>query len=416
MAIDLKPIYETPFPAEYIRKYGFPGYIGKEEYDQRFERARKLMAESEIDALLVTSYVNTVYFGGVSGVDIGYVASMEPGLFVVLVPRDSEPVRIIPEIFDRLDMGMYIKDFRSFSDEGGFLEEPTYVKVISDMIKEKNLAHARIGTELGYDELLGLPFPAYVRLTKSLPDAKFVDGSHIFRRLRMVKSPTEVGYIRKACDAGENGLKILWDTLKEEMTEWDAVKIFWSAATREGAKPAWHQVYSTGHGILEYTRFSADVPLKRGSLLSFDIGLTYGGYHCDFCRLAVIGKASPLQKKAAELNRTITKESIEAIKPGMKCSEAMDAILKVHKKAWKTAPPEIIRMSLDWVAHGIGLKMSETPMIASFDDTILEPGMTFAVEPITITNDFVINQEEDIVVTEEGCEILTKASTELREI
>lgn len=409
---------ERPFPAEYMRKYGFPGCIRKEEYDQRFERARKLMAESEIDALLVTSPVNTVYFGGVPGVDVGYVRSMPDVCLVVLVPRDSEPVRIVPDEFDRLDMGMYVEDTRLVHvEQEGMFEDPTWVKVISDAIEEKNLAHTRIGTELGYDQPLGLHFPAYVRLTKSLPDAKFVDGSHIIRRLRMVKSPTEVSYIRKACEAGEKGLEVLWDNLKEGMTEWDAVKIFWSAAVKEGAKPAWHIVFSTGHGIQEYERFSADVPLKRGSLIFFDIGLTYGGYHCDFCRLAVMGKASPLQKKVAELTRTVTKGSIEVIKPGMKCSEAYDAIMKVHKKAWKAAPPEIMRDPLlNWVAHGIGLVMSEPPMIANFDHTFLEPGMTFAIEPFIGTNDSLVTQEEDFVVTEEGCEVLTKPCTELREI
>jgi len=176
------------------------------------------------------------------------------------------------------------------------------------------------------------------------------------------------------------------------------------------------------HGIPTST-----VPLKDGDLVTVDVGVFYAGYHTDAAFSKVVGTSSVSQDKFLQAGMEGLKNAIAAVKPGNyigDISEAMDTTLK---KYGYSATREL-------TGHGVGKELHEEPMISNIvvskreNTPLIKVGQTLAIEIIYVegspklvleedhwtisTKDGTLSavQEETVVVTEDGCSILTVPS------
>ena len=172
------------------------------------------------------------------------------------------------------------------------------------------------------------------------------------------------------------------------------------------------------HGIPKKNRI-----LKEGDIVSLDAGLIYKGYHSDAARTHYVGKVAPEVQKLVEETRNSFFEGIKMARAGnhlYDISNAIDAYISQFGYG-------IVR---DLVGHGIGTELHEDPQIPNFHQkrrgVKLQPGMTLAIEPMVLqgnkecyilsdgwtvkTRDgkLASHHENTIVVTKEGCEILTR--------
>ena len=149
-----------------------------------------------------------------------------------------------------------------------------------------------------------------------------------------------------------------------------------------------------------------DKILDEGKILFIDTGATFDGYFCDFDRNYAFGSVSDEIKIAYEASWDALTKGIAQAKPGNTCNDIYEAMNKVLLNAG-SAGNGVGRMG-----HGFGLQLTEPPSIMQNDNTILEAGMTLAIEPVyEFKSGNMLVQEEDIVITKFGNEIITKRSS-----
>jgi Xaa-Pro aminopeptidase len=162
----------------------------KEEYENRWKKAKQLMKDKGLDALFITDGVNYTYLSGAHR-DFSYSRPT-----IMILPKDDEPTIIIHEFFEGAQKKeTWVEDVRIYKS---LLGAP--VELIKEVMNEKGLAKGVIGAELGYEQRLGISYNDFEKLKKEISSAKFLDASGIIWELRMVKSRSEIERIRKACE------------------------------------------------------------------------------------------------------------------------------------------------------------------------------------------------------------------------
>jgi Xaa-Pro aminopeptidase len=221
----------------------------------------------------------------------------------------------------------------------------------------------------------------------------FLDGSNILRELRMTKSEAEINRVEKICIITSEALDKTFDTIKGDMNETEIRKILFTNMIKYGAdKP---------HGVSFST--PSDTKFKESRSLVLDAGAIYKGYNSDISRTAFIGKPTDEQKKDFERAREATEACIKMFKPGIKAYE-------IHKACPIQVP------LLNRIGHGVGRERTEPPSLDGYDETILKPGMVLCIEPAINKQYGKIKIEDMIVITEDGCRILSTSKKVLWEI
>ena len=371
------------------------------EYEKRWSRAQEQMEKERLDALFITEPLNYNYFGGASP-SFSYARWT-----IVVFPKDGKPTLIahqfVEESTRRETWIENIKIYKSLA------EAP--MDEIKQVFKEHGLTKGKVGTELGYEQRYGMSYNDFLKLKKTLPQVKFVDASSTFWKLRMIKSEAEAALLRKSCEVTSQAYEECFETIEEGMTEKEVEKTFLSAMANRGATRPWCFINSSPINYPVISGAPTIQKLKKGNTVWIDGGCNYGGYWSDFCRVGSVGKASEKQRKMHETTLKLTHLCIDMIKPRVKVAE----IAKVCEKEAKKMGVELTFRAGRY-GHGIGLMLTEPPHIATYDRTVLEPGMTITIEPGFVTNYGVFQNEENILVTQKGHEILSKASTGLHQI
>lgn len=371
----------------------------KEEYEARWKKARKLMEKSGLDALLVCDGPNYTYLSGGTR-DFSYT---RPTIFIL--PRENPPTVIIHEFFkDAQKREVWVEDVRVYTT---LLGAP--IDEIKKAFEELGLTKSKVGAELGFEQRLGVSYNDFEALKKELPNVKFADASKILWYLRMVKSKAEIERMRKACEITSRAYDVLAESIREGMTEAEVAKILYKTVLEEGGASPWAL---TNSGPYNYDVISAgpvNKALRKGNLFWIDSGCAYKEYNSDFSRIYAIGQPSEKQKRMHETVCRITRSCIEAVRPGVKVSD----IARLCDREFQKARLEIT-FRAGRIGHGVGMMVTEPPHIAKYDDTVLEPGMVITIEPGVVTDYGCFHVEENVLVTEKGYEILSRATTELR--
>jgi len=383
------------------------------EYENRWERARKLIADNGLDVLLITEPNNYTYFSG-GHRDFSFSRPM-----VMVLPREKDPVVMVHDLFDASQhRESWVEDIRSYSSISGFP-----VELLKNVCSDLGINAGRIGAELGREQRLGLPYNDFVKITKELPNAQFIDASDILWELRMIKSEAEIDYLRKACEISSRAFEKCFKKLRPRMSEKEATKILYDATVEEGGSSVWVVInsgpYNYDSGFLPHP---GNYTLEKGNMLWFDTGCHYNGYASDFSRMAAIGDPSDEQKKMYEIVDSVTRKCVEAIRPGIKASDLSRLCNTEFEKAgikeiWgegDCSSPQSNKAQR--IGHGIGMATTEPPHIALFDHTEIKAGMVITIEPTVVTNYGHFNIEADVLVVEDSYDVLSVASRELIKI
>lgn len=384
------------------------------ELEKRCRRVQDLMSGNDLDALLIASRNNLWYFGLSSQ---NTSAASVRSEFIVL-PREGLPIVITHKYAEQaVRRTTCIEKVRTFSTQIGS-DPHVGVETIKNTLEELGASGGRIGAEFtGPNGVAGLAIPHdnLVKLQRELPQARFLDASRIIWEARMVKTSFEIERIRKACDITSVALERCLDNIKVGMSEKEISRMLFRYMMEEGADYPYFSMIVSGppanpEGDFERSLGGpTDRKLNPGDFVWVDAGCYYGGYISDFSRMGVVGVATRSQKDTNQKLWDITQKGIDAMKPGTKASEIYSICQGAFdKEGW---PPK----AYGRIGHGDGLEMSEPPMIASYDDTVLKPGMVLALEPGVTTKDGKYVPEENVLITEKGHEILSKTSRKLWE-
>ncbi len=369
----------------------------KEEFTERWDRARQLMKQYKMDALFITEKYDYWYFTGNKNRQFDHMARP----MLALLPMDRDPVFIIYGRDAESSLASsYITDVRSYVDV------PFPLELVRDTFKEYGLDKARVGTELGIGQRLGLSYIEFEQLKREfLPEAEFVNSEPLITNMRVHKSDREAELIKVACDIALRA----WDRLIAEfragMTANDAVMRMCILLIEEGADS-----YTPGHVTMGLADEGFIHTYQPGDVMWCDFGAVYYGYHSDLARRAVFGKPTAEQVRDHERVWKILQAEIASMKPGVKCSEVAAVANEVQKSFGLQGLVGSKR-----IGHGIGLHTSDPPSISLADHTVLEPGMVLTPEPrFFIANGDRVHIEEDVVITKDGARWLSHGAEELK--
>ena len=143
--------------------------------------------------------------------------------------------------------------------------------------------------------------------------------------------------------------------------------------------------------------------LEEGDVLFIDTGATYDGYFCDFDRNFAFGHLSDDAQRAHEAVWDATEAGIAAARPGATTTDLWRAMADVLEAAGSKG------LNVGRMGHGLGLQLTEPPSNRPGDPTELQPGMVMTIEPgLEYAPGKNIVHEENIVITDDGCELLTR--------
>ena len=374
--------------------------FSKEDIEKRHARARDMMAAKGLDALLVTNEENFQYFTGATGSLALHYSSTRPA--VLVFPLVGDPVAIVGAmIVDTIHLSTYIEDARGYTDVLSFP-----VNMVEDAIKGLGAGVRRVGVELGMEQRMGVPVGDYLQLVGSMPEVNFEDAADIFVKLRMVKTPEEVEYMRQAAAITGRARQRLFREVVPGMTERDVVRRLRALILDEGGDRT-SFVHLTADLPVSQTQFHLDRPLKRGGLLYIDAGAYVRNYTIDYARFATLGPASSEQIRGHSVLLEANKRMTEALRPGLTCAELHEIGAEViEESGFEVAP--VGRMG-----HGQGIQLTEPPSVSPDDQTVLEEGMIISTEPEVGLN---LLWEDVHVITADGSDQLTLEPVDLVEI
>ena len=369
-----------------------------EEFEARVSRAQQLMAEANIDTLLLMTEPEIRYFTGF--LTPFWQSPTRP--WFLLVPATGQPIAVIPSIGSSAMKRAGVNDIRTWSSPHEFDDG---VSLLADTIGSMSYASTTIGLPMGRESSLRMPLTDFYRLQKRLPDAQWLDCSSLMQTLRQIKSPAEVSKIRFACQA----LSIVFDTLPTLLAPGlsisEVFRVFKLMALQQGVDDVSYLVgASDAGGYDDIISAPGNRPLTAGDVLILDTGSVFDGYFCDFDRNYAIERVTPQVEAMHTVLWDATEAGLACAKPGNTCADLYHAMNQVLAPHAIDSDAGVGRMG-----HGLGMQLTENPSLVGFDTTELVPGMVLTLEPgITWAPGKMMVHEENIVITETGAELLTR--------
>jgi Xaa-Pro aminopeptidase len=377
------------------------------EFRARCERIQKLMRESGLDGLFAMQPMNVWYVSG-------FWEYVPIRVEAVLIPAQGECVFIVSKNeYEYAMKTSWISDIRYYTEfpEPGRHKNPH--DLIVDAIRGRDLESAIIGVEEDF-----MPISDYNCLRARLPRATFKDGSHVLKRCRMVKSPYEVDFLKKAGAVASAGWHASLALAKAGMHEYELGEAAREAATRTAAsfmsetEDKHHSPLTDGVQLVQAGKRSSishgrgsKNRLKEGDMVAMCFCLTnqFKGYKVGFARNFAVGKATQEMLDVYKLLYDCQMAAFDELKPGVKGSE-LDRL--VRERIHKAGYGQYIEHRL---GRGVGVLYAEAPDLKEGDDTIIEAGFCLSVEPaIYMSGKWGIEIEDSVHVTEGGWEYLTE--------
>lgn len=380
--------------------------IPRAEYPQRLERLRAEMRAASLDAVLLSTGMNLAYFTGYPS-----PARNVARPYFVLLPLTGDPVFFshTGHTYEARRL-TWITDVREYA---GLSRAP--VEMLAQAVRERGFSKGTIGMELGYEQTLDISVLDFRRLEAALAPCSLVDASAVLWRLRMIKSAAEIACFREAHRVTAEAYASTFACAREEMLESDIYVHMYAQLSRPGTGGVF-LVVTSGEGNYDLvTKPPEPRPLHRGDMLWMDAGCAVGGYWSDYSRAGVAGPPSGEQRRLQEAVHRITADAIAQIRPGVLCSTIARFCLRRIAELDFPVTSRIAELA-GRIGHGIGLNLTEPPHLSPQDDTPFAPGMVVSVEPGVATRYGTFHVEENFLVTEDGCELLSQAPWELAEI
>jgi Xaa-Pro aminopeptidase len=361
------------------------------------------MCAKGLQAVVLGTGANLKYFSG-------YPSPTRSGSrpFFLLLPLDGDPIFIVHcgRKAEALRFS-WIKDVRDYTQ---LSQVP--VKLIRGALGERGALRGKLGMELGFEQSLDVPYLEFRRLQEDLHETGIVDAGDLLWRLRMIKSEAEIACLRRACAVLSDAYVQVFTGAREGTTEREIANHLRAHFEIEGAGDSWILITS-GRGNYDLaTKLPEARPIQRGDMVWIDAGCAVDGYWSDFSRAAVVGKPSAEQLHAQETIHQITWDAIQNVRPGVQASE-LARICNARLAGLGFPITSSISGLASRVGHGVGLDVTEPPHITDYDQTILEPGMVITIEPGVATEYGMFHIEENVLVTPDGCEVLSTAQRSL---
>jgi Xaa-Pro dipeptidase len=385
--------------------------ITVEERAARQEKARQLMRENNLSAIVLAQGTSLAYFTGVR---------WEGGerLFAMVLPAKGDAFYVSPAFEEgraREQIAQSPDGSKTNSNSGSSSssdvrtwqeDESPYTRV-GQGLSDRGIATGTIGVE----ETMKFLFSD--NLKKAAPGATFASATPVTAGCRMIKSAHEIDLMRLAAKVTLAAYEATYRSLKAGMTQHDVEQML-EAAHHElgfegGAGVQVGEFSSFPHGSVQ------PQIIREGTIVMIDGGCSVEGYQSDITRTFVLGKAPEKTKDRMNQVFDIVHQAqiaaLAAAKPGVEAGSVDAAARKIITDGG--FGPDYMYFT-HRLGHGMGMDGHEWPYLVRGNPTKLQPEMTFSDEPgIYIRGEFGIRLEDDMHITESGAEWFTPQSPSL---
>ncbi len=373
--------------------------ITADERRGRIDKARRLMAEHKLDAVLLTGGTSLVYFSGIQW-------GLSERLFAMILPSKGQPFFVSPAFEEeRAREQIASGPVGANADVRTWEEHENPYERVAQGLRDRGIAGGRLGIE----ETVRHVFSDGV--AQAAPTLTLVSGTPVTAGCRMTKDAHELELMRLASQVTLKAYEAAYKAMKEGMTQREFAGLVALAHQRLGFNG------SAGVQVGEYSALPhgsiAPQVIREGTILLIDGGCSAEGYASDLSRTFVLGKATDKMKSVFEIELAAQTAALKAARPGLPC-EAVDAAAR--KVIVDAGYGPDYKFFTHRVGHGMGMDGHEWPYLVRGNKLPLAPGMTFSDEPgIYIRGEFGVRLEDDMVITESGAELMTPQSRSLEQ-
>ena len=366
------------------------------EFEARTGLTQQLMHAANLDAILVTTEAEIRYY---TGFHTQFFESPTRPWFLV-IPAEGKPIAVIPAIGETGMCATWIDDVHTWpsprpSDDG--------ISLLTNVIDTLSSRFGRVGMTLGPESILRMPAADAQTLAQNL-SSDVVDCAELLLQQRFVKSPAEIEKIRHVCQITSGAFETLPRFAEIGHSELDITKRMRIDLLERGADNTPFMVAGSGPGGYDSIIMgpTSRIP-ESGDVLIIDTGTVFDGYFCDFDRNFGFGHVADDTARANDAIHQALDAGFEAARPGAKMRDVWSAMWKIMEDAGA------LGNSIGRMGHGLGMLLTEWPSVHPDDQRVLEPGVVMTLEPgMTFDPGRQLVHEENIVITEDGAEYLTR--------
>jgi len=383
-----------------------PVFVSKTEL---LRRRRLLLSELEklnLDGACLFSPHYVFYFSG-----FAFIATERP--IALVIDGEGKSTLFIPLLEQE-----HAQEHQIVADQ--VLTYPEYpgqrhpLEYLADALRQAGLEHKRVGVDSdGYSSSYGYTGPKLSEVVQ----LEIVEIKNIIERMMMIKSREEAELLRESAKWSNLAHALLQEYTEPGLTETEIA----TRASHEASQamirslgPSYRLTHASDMPAFAGFRgqigaqsaiphaITTNVRIRRGDVVVTGAGADVGGYSAELERTMIVGQPTERQRWFFNLILEAQSIALEAIKPGRKCSDVDRAVTEFLKQNG---------LREHWrhhTGHALGLRMHEAPFLDIGDETVIEPGMVFSVEPGIYVSGFAgFRHSDTVVVTESGVELLT---------
>ena len=254
--------------------------------------------------------------------------------------------------------------------------------------------------KIGFES--SIPYQTLGKLRK-IPGIKFKSFDRLIEDMRVIKDGREISDIKTACEISKEAIRFTGKIIKTGMSEKElADKLEYFLRENGAEKSAFDIIVASGKNSANPHHKPANRKFRKDDIVLVDLGCVYRGYSSDLTRTYFLSKIDKCNKKVFDIAQEAQLKAINIIKDGVSCKKVDSAARNfIDENGFG-------KNYIHSTGHGVGIDIHEEPVLSAKSEAILRQGMVVTVEPgIYIPGKFGVRVEDTVLVTKNGCEVLT---------
>lgn len=346
-------------------------------------RLRIGMAESGIQAILVSDPVNVGWLTGFSGTFGRVIVTPDNAVFVTdsrYTLQASEEVRSMPTAW-----------FASPVDGDEFVA-----------IQAKKLGVKTLAFEAT------TPYEQWQKMTEKFNGICLVPAADLLADLRMTKSADEIALVREACGIADAAFEHITRMIQPGVTEIDVCLDLEFYIRRQEADIAFPSIVVSGNRSARPHGKPSEKKLEVGDFVTLDFGARVHGYNSDITRTVVVGEASERHREIYSAVLEAQLAAIDTIRAGV-TAKTVDGLVRDM-----FAKRDLAKYFGHGLGHGLGRLVHDSGRLSQSSTNVIGPGQIWTIEPGVYIEGFGgVRIEDDVLITDSGVEVLTHSPKEL---